>query len=270
MPNLFLGFPVPRARIAEMIEGSAPPLEHAANHIPGGSDEIVLTADISAGQIVQWNGTKFIGIATPSGGIASRYDDPHIFLETNFESLDGFYNTGSSGAAVTISDAQLELATGTTINALAYLRKEHTIQFPLGSWDVVKKFRVMVYLQGSINEVGINFIGTGKSYTLRHVGFVVLDGDLCGCVHNGSSLTTVSLDDWGSGTYSKTKYLEAIFTPASKAEFYINGVKIDEITSGLPSGYSDAEHWICSYVKNTDGTNNLRQRLSHFEYYQAL
>lgn len=270
MGNLFMGFPVPRARIAEMIEGAAPPLEHAANHIPGGSDEIILTGDISAGQILQWNGAKFVGIATPSGGMATRYADPHLFLATNFESLDGFFTSTTATAAVALSEAKLELTTGTTITALAHLHKEHTVQFPLGSWDVDRAFRAMVYLKGQINEVGENVIGSGKGYSNRHIGFVVLDGDLCGCVHNGSSLTTVSLDDWGGGSYSKTKYLEAIFTAGEKCEFYINGVKIDEIDTGLPSGYTDAENWIYIHVKNTDGTNNLTLAVSHFEYYHAL
>lgn len=66
MANLFIGFPVPRAKIADMIAGAAPPLEHYENHEPDGSDPIVLPVDISPNQILQWNGTKFVG-AEPAG-----------------------------------------------------------------------------------------------------------------------------------------------------------------------------------------------------------
>ncbi|MBA7603959.1 hypothetical protein ES703_11077 [subsurface metagenome] len=270
MGNLFIGFPVPRAKIATMIEEAAPPLEHIINHLPGGSDPLILPDDISAGQIIQWNGEKFIGIAEPTGGIATRYDDPHIFLYTNFESLDGFYDSHSLSATVTLTEAMLELNTGTDNGALAYLRKDHTIQIPVGTWNKARKFRVMPQFYSTHNSTGINFIGTGKSYTLRHIGFCVVDGLLKGSVHNGSSPTTVTLEDWGGAAYLQTRKLEAIFTPGSKAEFYIAGVKIDEITSGLPSGSADAEHWICAYVKNTDGANNLTLRLSQFECTQAL
>lgn len=270
MGNLFIGFPVPRAKIATMIETAAPPLEHIVNHLPAGSDPLILPGDISAGQIVQWNGTKFIGIAEPTAGIATRYDDTDIFFCTNFESLDGFYNSSSFTATVTLTEAMLELNTGTTNNALAYFRKDHTIQLPLGTWNKTRKFRVMAEFYSTASSTGINFIGTGKSYTLRHIGFCVLDGLLKGSVHNGSSQTTVTLEDWGGSAYLETRKLEAIFTPASKAEFYIAGVKIDEITTGLPSGSGDAEHWICGYVKNTDGTNDLTLRLSQFECTQAL
>jgi len=269
MANLFIGFPVPRAKIAEMIEGAAPPLEHIANHLPGGSDQLILSTDIDAGEIVMWNGTKFVGIAPPTGGIATRYDDTDIFWATNFESLDGFYNSASLSATVTLSDAMLELNTGTDNNALAYFRKEHTIRLPVGTWNKARKFRVMAQFYSTASSTGINLIATGKSYVSRHIGFCVVDGLLKGSVHNGSSQTTVTLEDWGTGAYLKTDKLEAIFTPGSKAEFYIEGVKIDEITTGLPSGSADAEHWICGYVKNTDGTNNLTLRLSQFECTQA-
>ena len=40
MANLFIGFPVPRAKIADMIEGAAPPLDHATQHEYGGDDAI--------------------------------------------------------------------------------------------------------------------------------------------------------------------------------------------------------------------------------------
>ena len=68
MANLFIGFPVPRAKIADMIEGSAPPLEHITNHLPPGSDPLVLPGDISDDQILQWNGTKFVGTAAAGNG----------------------------------------------------------------------------------------------------------------------------------------------------------------------------------------------------------
>ncbi|MBA7495706.1 hypothetical protein ES702_06295 [subsurface metagenome] len=270
MGNFFLGFPVPRAKIADMITGAAPPLEHIANHLPGGSDPLIAPDGMQAGQIIQWDGEKFIAVAPPSAGIATRYADTDIFWATNFESLDGFYNSASLTASVTLSDAMLELNTGTDNNALAYFRKEHTIQLPVGTWHNARKFRVMAQFYSTHNSTGINFIGTGKSYTLRHIGFCVVDGLLKGSVHNGSSQTTVTLEDWGGGSYLETRKLEAVFTPGSKAEFYIAGVKIDEITTGLPSGPTDAEHWICGYVKNTDGANNLTLRLSQFECTQAL
>lgn len=68
MANLFIGFPVPRAKIALMIEGAAPPLEHIDNHLPGGSDPIVATSGITTDQMLKWDGEKFIGADPPAAG----------------------------------------------------------------------------------------------------------------------------------------------------------------------------------------------------------
>ncbi len=68
MANLFIGFPVPRAKIATMIEEAAPPLNHVDNHLPDGTDPIVDPGDISDDQILTWNGTKFVGSDAPTAG----------------------------------------------------------------------------------------------------------------------------------------------------------------------------------------------------------
>lgn len=64
---------MPRAKIADMITGSAPPLNHVANHEPDGSDPIVLPGDIGSGQVIQWNGTKFIGFTTGAAAPIDHY-----------------------------------------------------------------------------------------------------------------------------------------------------------------------------------------------------
>lgn len=67
MGNLFIGFPVPRAKIATMIEEAAPPLNHVDNHLPDGTDPIVDPGDIEDDQNLTWNGTKFVGTDPPAG-----------------------------------------------------------------------------------------------------------------------------------------------------------------------------------------------------------
>lgn len=270
MGNLFMGFPVPRAKIAEMIEGEAAPTLHVANHLPDGSDPIVLPEDIETDQLLKWNGTKFIGVAEPAGGIATRYADSNIFHATNFESLDGFEVYTSAGATVSIDHDFLWLQTGATINHIARCRKAHSIRFPLATWDKIRAFKCYAWLYTATNRYGAIYIGTGLASDKRHVTFFVDDGMLKGSVHNGSFQTTVDLEELAASTYGVTRHLEARFTPAVKAEFYIAGYKIDEITTGLPSGSTDAKWWFYSFAKNTDGTNQLWLRVSQFEFTQAL
>lgn len=95
MANLFIGFPVPRAKIADMIVGSASPLNHVVNHLPPGSDPIVLPGDIESGEIVAWNGTKFVGVAAPGGG---AYPSPITIHPSAFtpqdDTVDFYCNEG--------------------------------------------------------------------------------------------------------------------------------------------------------------------------------
>lgn len=269
MGNLFMGFPVPRAKIAEMIEGAAPPLNHIENHRPPGTDPLVLPGDISSGQLVKWNGSKFIGVDAPSGGLATRYADKDIFCYTNFESLDGFSTAVTNSGEIAIDESFLDLYTNTTSGSTAYIFKILNIQIPMGTWDKVRKFRVTAYFWSNPDETGLIYIGMGRAHNGRHVAFMVEDGILKGSVHNGTSQSKVNLDDWGSGSYADTKALEAVFTPASKAEFYIAGVKEGELTTNLPSGYSDAEHWIFAYTANSEAEKRNRTRLSQFQFTQA-
>lgn len=67
MANLFIGFPVPRAKIAEMIEGAAPPLEHKENHLPDGSDALFPANGAASGKILRWTGSAFEWISEPAG-----------------------------------------------------------------------------------------------------------------------------------------------------------------------------------------------------------
>ena len=124
MANFFLGFPVPRARIADMITGAAPPLEHTANHRPDGSDPLVLPGDISSGQLVKWNGSKFIGLDQPQAGITFPWDDYHF--HTHFESLDGFDITANDNATVTLDHDELLLTTDGSDYSFAAIKKEPT------------------------------------------------------------------------------------------------------------------------------------------------
>jgi len=270
MGNLFIGFPVPRAKIAEMIEGSAPPLEHIANHLPDGSDPLILPGDIATGQIIKWNGSKFIGATPAAGGIATRYADTDKFWYTNFESLDGFEIYQSAGASVTLSQDFVWLQTGTTINHLARVRKRDEIGYPVLSWNNVRKFRCRASLHTENNVTGDIFLGVGAGPGSRHIGFIVDYGILKGSVHNGTSGAEIELETLDTPTYSPTKLLEAVFTPGSKAEFYVDGEKLGEITTYLPSGLTDANWWFYAYIKNIDGVNDLWLRISQFEATQAL
>lgn len=134
MANLFIGFPVPRAKIADMITGAAPPLNHVSNHLPDGSDPIVLPGDISDDEVLQWNGTKFVGTAAPADG---AFPSPISIHATHFnpvdDSVDYYCNLAGlrrrSDVAQGLFYSPIDLPHGVTVTKLtlfAYLNHADT------------------------------------------------------------------------------------------------------------------------------------------------
>jgi len=216
MPNLFLGFPVPRSKIADM----------------------VASVDLYAGKGVYW----------------------HTF----FESLDGLYSASSPAGGVTITSTKLTLATaGGPTNWASCLKDPSEWRATL-SWAYGVKFKCHATFSSSPAAGGLIHLCAGAPGTGRHVGFKVVNGKLYGSVGNGSAETLSSaLEDWGTGAYYQTKQLEVVFTPAG-ADFYVDGVKVATIATGLPTGTADARVLFRGYVQADGNANYLGLMISHY------
>lgn len=226
MTNQFIGFPVPRAKIAEMIEG---------------------------------------GIEA-AGGISFPFDD--IYFNTFFEGSDGyeptFAGTGYNGA----SGWGLYLCTGGNSSSQAKCYKTaYQINPPL-TWDKKRQIDIHTYCESMGDKTAKIWIISGKKNTARHIGFYIYDGKLYGSVGNGASQTTVELETLGAGSWSFTKSGIVKWSPGVKAEFYIDGVKLGEITSGLPSGITDAEQILYMSVENLTSANDKAIAPTNWNFWQ--
>ena len=269
MGNMFLGFPVPRAKIALMIEGAAPPLEHKENHEPDGSDPLILPDDISADQLIKWNGAKFIGAAAAAGGLGNLYDDPNFFFTTRFPSLDGFSAWITLDGTLTFREEDLLINSSTTPNSVAGLYKRVKYSLPALTWDKARKFKCTVKLASLVNKYGEIWIGMGRQTDSNRIAFTVKDGVLKGFTMSSATPSTVVLETLGTGSYSEIRDLECVFTPGSKAEFYIDGSLIDEITTNIPSGSVGADCAVDMAVKNFGEGKVIAIYISQFSSYQA-
>ena len=269
MGNMFLGFPVPRAKIAEMITGSAPPLEHKENHEPDGSDPLILPGDISSDQLIKWNGSKFVGAAAAAGGLATRYDDPNFFFNTRFPSIDGFNSWITLDGALTFTEEYLLINSSTTPNSVAGLYKRVKYSLPALTWDKARKFKCTVKLKSNVNKYGEIWIGMGRQTDSNRIAFTVKDGVLKGFTMSSSVSSTVVLETLGTAAYDEIRDLECVFTPGSKAEFYIDGSLIDEITTNIPSGSTSADCAVDMAVKNFGEGKAIVIYISQFSSYQA-
>jgi hypothetical protein len=267
---MFLGFPVPRAKIAEMIEGAAPPKEHHDWHYPNGSDPLAAPQDINPNDLLKWTGTKFVGQAGGAGGISTEYDDPDYFFLTWFTSLDGFYQASSPAGGVTLGEYNVSLATQGGANDYASLMKTPDTFLNLWSWGKQAKFKTEVLFAANGDSLPKFDLVWGDTDSGRHFGFAVRAGKLYGSVGNGTTQTlTDPIADWGSAGYYQTHKLEAIYK-VSSVDFYLDGALAATLSTGLPTGTGSARRMIRLYVRANGSTNYHGMNISYWKAWKEL
>ena len=231
MGNLFLGFPVARAKIADMISTSAPPISHHAQHENGGTDEIDAT-----------------GLTGAGGGGGLAFDTSQF--TTMFESLSGWNQLTTGSATFTLGGDGITIDTGTTINSVAQLDKQSYVSTTLAAWSKDRQFEAHAYIVSGTNATGRFYITTGSKDTARHIGFDILDGVLRGSLGNGTAQQVVNLQTLGAGAFSVTRSLKCVYTAGVKAEYYVDGVLLGTISTGLPTGTTSSQQLFLLYLKN--------------------
>jgi len=121
------------------------------------------------------------------------------------------------------------------------------------SWDKKRYFGVYVYFSEWTSQ-NIHIVTgarptTGSGNTYEHVGFKLIDSILYGTVGDGTTESTLSLETISGAVY---RCLEVVFTPASEARFYVDGVDKGTITTNLPSGATGySRYMVCATIHNT-------------------
>jgi len=251
MGNFFLGFPVARAKIADMISATAPPSSHASQHEKDGADEIDIT-DLPGG-----------------GGISDLYSDDNLFFQTFFQSLDNSKNVETGSGTISLSDGRVRMEAGGAINDAAEIYRDLDYLAPAPTWSKTRKFKARLLMYADADCLEELWIITGRRGTYKHFGFRVASGILYGTCSNQVSRSEVALETLGAGYYSEERVLEAVFTPGSKVEFYVDGSLIDELTTTLPTGAVSAERLISLYMFEGANSKYCELAISQFKLYQA-
>jgi len=248
MANLFLGFPVPRAKIADMITGTAPPSLHKTQHQDGGTDELDCTGLVGA------------------GGISLPLND--FYVDTMWESLDGWTASAGSNGEYGISGTCVSIASGPTAGGWAEIEKEITYPFPALSWSKKRQFLCSLQMQANTSHAGNIMIAMGGIVSGgQYVGFWMDTGKLY-AVYRYSSLHSQLVLDVSGAPYDITKTLKAIHTPGVDIKFYIDGVLVHTATTDLPTGTSKATK-ILEWLVDNANTDELKySRMSRFQFHQ--
>jgi len=255
LANLFLGFPVPRAKIAEMIEGSAPPKAHRDWHKPNGSDPLSDPTDITPGQALGWDGTKYKGydVAAAGGLDLSKT----LLLLTAFESLDGWYQDVDGGALVTLEYHQVTLTTNSKANARAGIYEN--LEYPYGplTWSKNRRFKLRAYVKVDDESNPVVRIHTGSGVSgNRGFGITFEPTKIRGFCTNQTGIAYADLVTGLTAPYVREEIYEAIFTAATKVDFYIDGVLKGTINTKIPTGTTDSKGIIGLDVESIDAVEH--------------
>jgi len=248
MGNSFIGFPVPRAKIADMITGEAAPKEHHGDHESGGDDEVDCT-----------------GLAGAGGG-SLPFDD--INLVETIQGKNCLYQyTGASGVISAESDG-VKADTGTTINSYAEIFKLLYPCQPALTWP--KKRTVTLNVDFSFSDGGNDefWMVSGERGNNRHIGFKVINQILYGTCYQAAE-SVVALSGGANPGFNYQAYsLKFIYDGAASVKFYVDGVLRGEITTNIPTGSSDANRLFNLYVKNLTEYWHAAVSINSYSFYQ--
>jgi hypothetical protein len=179
---------------------------------------------------------------------ADAYNNDNVYIHSDFESLDG-YVTGADTASCSvelITGSVCITAEGNNNAAWLYLSKNHSIETITFSNN--SRFKTKIWL--GVSGVGLDilnqtaYIMSGKSAIVgggankSAYGFCIKDTVIYG--YASTLAGTLATTNIGTAVYETGVELEAVFTPGSKVEFYIDGILEGSITATLPSGLGEA------------------------------
>lgn len=176
---------------------------------------------------------------------------------TVFESVDGYFTTGSGTGTTTATSNGLALSTGATMGSRAELEK-NTSSISTFTWDKKRRIKVLMRIS-SISDVSGTIV-TGKWSSIsnpRHFGFAISGSSLYGEAADGTTSSQTLLQTIAAAT---TYELEAIINPGVSVEFYVDGILKGTHTTNIPTGITDAYTIITANAGNSaafDKTLNL-------------
>jgi hypothetical protein len=249
MPNTCYSISLPKSSIVDMITIENPPSDHHDKHELSGSDEVDCTG------------------LTGAGGVGLPFSD--FFLETLWESLDGWAASSGSGGEAFTSGNHVYIASGNTSGGWAEIEKNVDYPFPSLSWDKARSFACSLLMQSnSSHSCNIKLGIGGIVSTGQHIGFIMASGILS-AVWQGSSSHSHQIEDVSGSSFAITRKLSAVHTPGVNIKFYKDDVLVHTTTTDLPSGTSKASKVLEWLIDNASTAEFKYSRMSRYQFYQG-
>lgn len=246
------------ADLADVVleEGFIPHILAIALTLGGGG---TLGANLAAG------GNKITGLGAPVdvNDAARKADlgtlDPVGVYEyggfgwfSAWDSLDGIAQEKSAEASIALATTfgRVDLKTGAVLNNYAMITKYMLrAAGDNASWDKKRRLKVKIHFESYINEEAFVIMGS-MTANQRKAGFKLDGSTLYGIVGNGTADTlTAAIETLPY--YSEERLLEVVLDP-TECRFFVDGVDKGALTSGLPTGTTDADRIMVFYLKTLE------------------
>lgn len=268
MGNLFIGFPVPRAKIAEMIEGSAPPLEHKVNHLPDGSDPLFPADGSAAGKLLRWTGSAFEWIDSPTAGAAFPWDALNI--GGTFEALDGYQLNEGGTATVTAESDGLKLSNPDAVQTLCTCFRLIPYIGGVSSWAQLTRLDAQMECSVYKDANPEFWLIKGQRQSNNQIGFFADNNGLYGITGNSTGTNIEQIASHGATKWYVYSHLSARLTPGVKCEFYLNGTKEAESTLKLPSGTANLTYAFYTTLRTSGDAKANWIKINYWNVWQGI
>ncbi len=181
---------------------------------------------------------------------------PHTFFNDWFDQtiLNDSYFSGTGSADFIQTEYRQQ--TGATAGSNSTSYKVLNSSSATLSWNKKRHIRYDINAISPTNNVVLNYYTSGSKLTDWHVGFEISGGKLKASAGDGVAQTTVDIESLAAGGFNKTWRLEIIFTPAVKAEYYVNRILKATITTNLPAGADFAAQFFYFTTRNSTSAEN--------------
>jgi hypothetical protein len=205
-------------------------------------------------------------------GDSINYIDPVWLAQSDawwyhwmYDTLDGYEQTTSGSASLSLTSFQLQMNTGSTSGSVVQIERQPTTRLATPSWDKNRVSRWGVNIEDSTSDRTDYYYDGDPPTGEQGIGFKVSGGDLLGVVHDGGSETTTTLI---SGLATGPRVLMFVFDAGSNVEYFVDGVSQGTVSNGLPTGNSRAERPGGARIENSTSADRST-RFGEYRMVQA-
>jgi len=205
-------------------------------------------------------------LPTPSERFHDFFDSDVIYWHTLLQNCPNPATYGDGTLSILARGWEMDTGAvaGQEIGAMPYREwggPARVNKKPILTWDRTRMFKTSLRIDENTAQYGYICMGEAR-LTRRRVGFYFENDTLYMMTCDATTENTSSIQTFGTDTHFA---LKAKLIPGVKAEYWVDGDYVGELTANLPSGESNAGKLVAYRVHTTeDASKYLRMSEAWF------